>query len=582
MDPGATAGPRNPADMLERFRAAKAADDVARMAAIALAMPTSQRFGVHPGLMPGLIHEAYLVQPAGLLRTRLACALARAWAYGGDANRAARFADQARREAEEHGDPAAIADALDAQLLTRWGPDDVQTRRTLALRLAEVAAHLVDPEAQLSTQLWLLVDAWESLDLTGVRRHLRALDVLAEESGSPRVAFFAAARRAMYLLVAGRLEEAQRLINQLESLGRQADEPDTTAVVYSLKADLALQQTDRGWLQEAAGVFEEYGESEGIRSVLTEAGVLYAAAGDLAQAQRIGGVLLGDLTEIPADVDWLLTVSKSVSLAASVGDAVACEQGARLLEPYAGRVVLNAGVAFHGVVDDYLFQAHGAVGSGQAQLWRERAAVAYRRLGAPWWLERLGTSRGPGVVVELHPQASGSWLVGRRGAAVAVPGLRGFEHLRTILAQPGVHIPAAYLAAAAAGHPGTTVVQHDTGDLLDGEAKAAYRHRLHDLESALIEADARGDASRSAALSAEREAILAELRRAAGIGGRTRRSGSSEERARVAVRKSISAAIERIAGIDPGVARMLTQTVHTGFTCWYDPDPDRPVHWVLD
>jgi hypothetical protein len=42
--------------------------------------------------------------------------------------------------------------------------------------------------------LWRLATAWDSLDIGAVHRQLRALDILAEESGSACIEFFATER----------------------------------------------------------------------------------------------------------------------------------------------------------------------------------------------------------------------------------------------------------------------------------------------------------------------------------------------------------------------------------------------------
>ena len=34
--------------------------------------------------------------------------------------------------------------------------------------------------------------------------------------------------------------------------------------------------------------------------------------------------------------------------------------------------------------------------------------------------------------------------------------------------------------------------------------------------------------------------------------------------------------------VDPALARLLRNTVTTGGVCRYDPDPDRPVRWLLE
>ena len=64
--------------------------------------------------------------------------------------------------------------------------------------------------------------------------------------------------------------------------------------------------------------------------------------------------------------------------------------------------------------------------------------------------------------------------------------------------------------------------------------------------------------------------------------GRARTTGSSQERARVAVKKAISAATNRIATVDQPLARHLQTGIHTGLNCSYEPDPANGLDWVLD
>jgi hypothetical protein len=80
----------------------------------------------------------------------------------------------------------------------------------------------------------------------------------------------------------------------------------------------------------------------------------------------------------------------------------------------------------------------------------------------------------------------------------------------------------------------------------------------------------------------ERDALVEHLAAAAGLHGRPRLVGATAERARVAVRKAIAAAIDRIEQHDPVVGRFLRDTVRTGALCRYEPDPGRPVRWRLD
>ena len=124
---------------------------------------------------------------------------------------------------------------------------------------------------------------------------------------------------------------------------------------------------------------------------------------------RVAG---GGLGMIVRDVDFLLTLTGLVEVAVAVGAADVVTEAAELLEPYAGRGVLNAGaVTFHGVVDDYLHQAHRALGHASAAAWGHAADASYRRIGATWWQQRVhqGASRSEPMVaatlVHLHPGA---------------------------------------------------------------------------------------------------------------------------------------------------------------------------------
>ncbi|HEV7213013.1 MAG TPA: hypothetical protein VGN47_14985 [Blastococcus sp.] len=119
-------------------------------------------------------------------------------------------------------------------------------------------------------------------------------------------------------------------------------------------------------------------------------------------------------------------------------------------------------------------------------------------------------------------------------------------------------------------------------EALDAQALAAYRHRLAELDAELDESREWADPVRAERLEQERVALIGELARATGLAGRPRRQGDARERARVAVRKAIAAAIGRLADVDPALARLLRDTVTTGGICRYEPDPGRPVRWILD
>lgn len=573
------------------FEAARAAGDVEAMAAAALAIAADRLFGA-PLAAPGYLHEAYR-SASGATAVRLAAELARCWAYAGEPERAAPFAAEALAAAEQLGDPALEAAALDADLLVHWGPDDLAVRVRSTSRLEGLAGRLTEVETRLSAALWRLTTALETLDVVTVRRQLRLLDALAAESGSARVRMFAASRRGMYALVSGDLATAAALVSEVRTCGEAAGEPDTEALQHVLTAGIVMQTGDRDALRAEAAAYEGFGATHGIRSVLAEAALLRLSAGERDRAAALlDQVVAGGLDRVTRDVDWLLVVAIATQVAAGVGDREVAAQGVALLEPYAGRGVVNAGgVAFVGVVDDFLGMAAGALGRDpDRDRWLAGARAGYRRLGARWWLDRLdppteaaGLRPDPAPRMVLAPAGDDVWQVGPEGRTTAVRAMKGFRYLHLLLARPQVELSALELSAAVNGTAaGPVVAQADLGPALDRRALAEYRRRIADLDEELEQAREWADPGRVERLGAERALLLDEIAAATGLGGRARPVGADAERARVAVQKALTAALQRIAEVEPGLGRLLRDTVRTGATCCYEPDPDRPASWLLD
>ncbi|HEX7275937.1 MAG TPA: hypothetical protein VF244_01050, partial [Acidimicrobiales bacterium] len=122
------------------------------------------------------------------------------------------------------------------------------------------------------------------------------------------------------------------------------------------------------------------------------------------------------------------------------------------------------------------------------------------------------------------------------------------------------------LAGPGGGHdPG------DAGAMLDASAKAAYRRRLEQLRQDLDDAEALMDEDGAARIQHEIDALVAELARAVGLGGRDRKAASAAERARLNVTRALRSAIRNIADVIPDLGRHLDAAVRTGTFCSYDP-----------
>ncbi|MGH9023682.1 MAG: hypothetical protein ACRDV9_11400 [Acidimicrobiia bacterium] len=108
---------------------------------------------------------------------------------------------------------------------------------------------------------------------------------------------------------------------------------------------------------------------------------------------------------------------------------------------------------------------------------------------------------------------------------------------------------------------------------------ARARRRLADLDEEAAEAADHNDGERVARLESERQALLDEMRRVTGIGGRPRQfANHPAERARKAIAARLRDAIQQLTADLPELAAHLEGAIVTGNCCRYRP----PDHMAWD
>jgi hypothetical protein len=135
------------------------------------------------------------------------------------------------------------------------------------------------------------------------------------------------------------------------------------------------------------------------------------------------------------------------------------------------------------------------------------------------------------------------------------------------------------VAAAAGGAAVPADLRLGADEVLDDRARHEIRSRLLDLEEEIEEADRWHDQERAARAATERDALVAELAAAAGLGGRTRRLGDQSERARKTVTARIRDVLDRVERLHPALGAHLRASVTTGTFCSYSPPA--PTVWEL-
>jgi hypothetical protein len=354
---------------------------------------------------------------------------------------------------------------------------------------------------------------------------------------------------------------------------------------------------------------------------------MFARLGDAASARRCLEGLPADLGRFAGDP---LAVSLAADAVIAVGDRARAAGLLPLLEPYRGRC-LSWGVygmiwegpvtALEGALQAVLGEWAAAVAPLEQALAmaeavgaRPLAARTARELGWALWhrgeagdqdrarqhlqhaatladelgmvhlqaaVARTSAALGGARPVPPRPAAPAPeaapvalaregdvWLIGWAGRQTRLKHARGLEILEQLLREPGREF---HVLALGGGEAGEVIDLGDAGELLDEDARTAYRQRLRELEQELEEARAWADAGRRDRLQAEIEFLSDELGRAVGLGGRVRRSGAAVERARSNVQKRIRGVIRKLDETWPELARHLDSHVRTGTYVSYRP-----------
>jgi hypothetical protein len=467
-------------------------------------------------------------------------------------------APEARREglavaavelARASGDPAALAHALAAWCDVHAGPDHVSAREEAAGEIVGLARRVRDPAAELLGLRLRVVARLERGDLTGADADVEDFARVAGPLGDPRFDWVSALWRAMRAIHDGRVDDFIRWNDEVRELGGLAGSAGAAVLADGQRwlGCVALGRTAEAIeLWEAQRPDEEFGH---LGPMMRSSMALAAAiSGDLGSAER---VLDGfDLDELPRDSEWLSSLSQLADAIVRSGSARLAGPVRAALEPYAELWVID------GI---------GSVIRGPVRQWVDALAS---------FVDERDASEAAAEPNRFAAEGE-TWAIAFGGVEVHVRDSKGLRDLATLIARPGQEVAARDLVAAG----GPTVVQRDTGPLLDDTARAAYRKRIEDLRRELDAADDAGDASRSEAVQAELDLISDELRRATGLGGRSRRTASSDQRARTAVTGRIRDAIKRIDTVHPRLAEHLRASIRTGTACAYEPP--EPVDWQL-
>ncbi len=543
--------------------------------------------------------EAALAVVTGVSLTKqaqLTAALARELQHSvaKDRHRAGPLSEEALALGRQSGHDETIAACLLARHDALWGPGTGTERAELGRQIAVVGAALGDVDRQAEGLILQANGLLESGDARFRSVLAQWFDVLTARN-EPRDRYLIQTRRAALALLDGDLDRAEALMSEAGRTGEQIHEPDTGNVLISQRVALSSARHDpdelrtlasdavRWWTGApvlahavAAGALARAGDLEGAED---EVAKVKASGGWQSEGSYLRSVLVGHLAEASVALGnrelcvHLLTDIEAITNACGVNGAVVA---------FAGPFAHTAGI---------LASALGDQETARTML--HQSIETSRRLGAAVWVrqgetalravEERSAASTPGGADDSEPETAslirqGSvWTISWHHATGTLPHLKGLADIATLISRRDQEVSALELA----GGPAVSGVATDA--MADRQSLDSYRRRLDDLNAEIDVADRNADLGRTGLLDAERQQLLAELRRVTGLGGRIRSNPNDPaERARKAVSGRIRDAIGRLAEIAPGLAAHLDRSIRTGLRCSYSPSShDAQMQWEI-
>jgi tetratricopeptide (TPR) repeat protein len=589
-----------------------------------------------------LLEEALTVLPKtdSALRAWVTARLAVALSFVGSEERRVELAREAVAMARRVGDKAALAYALSTYCDTIATPEHLEERLAATEEMVRMAEEAGDRELELLARRFRVESSFQSGEIAALDAEIEAYARLAEVLRQPLSQWYVPLWRGARALMEGRFEESERLARQALEMGKRAHSQNAQMMAdYTLLTEAFRQE---GRFEDMEVQWQRFVEaSPGMASVADWIAFALATVGQGNQAKARADLerlaATGMLTGLGGGGMWIVMVAFMAEVAAGVRSVPAAKVLYEALSPFGSQfIVCGVGGATYGSVwrqlalladvlgrfDDAAghferaLEAHRAAGAlpylahtqrefagmllsrGRPED-RERAArlldeaiETYRRLGMGRWLDQAKALAGPPGTGNEFRRDGDVWTVAFSGHAARLRDSKGLRDIAHLLSRPGVEVHCSELIAATEGagrvsgasareiaEAGLSMAVSGSDEILDEQARSAYRTRLVELQEDVDEAESLHDPERAARARAEMDLLAGELAAAYGLGGRPRKLGDPTERARKAVTERIRATIGRVSGAHPALGRHLQNSIHTGTFCAYRPEA--PVDWKL-
>jgi len=500
--------------------------------------------------------------------------------------------------------------------------------------VASCTVCLCNPEFALLGRRVRIVANLERGEIDAVDADIEVYTRLAEHLRQPLYLTYVPIFRGMRALMLGDFATVERSVNEAISIRGRTSSENASVLIGSQRAGLAFERGDfaesRRALLEMVDSNPELLKAPSASAIPALMDGLFGEPGSATPALQTW-LDQGGLAVQPKDSEWIVTGvfftemalrHRLNSLASHIYEHLLPYEHEFVVDSIAARFM--GSVAYHlgrlsrqlGRYNDseqHLVNSIEAHERVRAPLWSARSRLELARLlaisgdtrvdlkgklanAAAATFARFGLrteANGARAFAEGAPADAGHhqplegnifrnegefWTVAFAGNVARVKDSKGLRDIAALLAVPGREIGAVDLVAREGGTIARAITAGaDTGEIVDEQARAAYRRRAEELRTEIEEAEENNDAGRADHARLELDTLTEHLSAAYGLGGRARRSGDPAERARKAVTERIRDAVAKLAKEHPALHRHLKASIKTGAFCSYLPE--RPVTW---
>jgi class 3 adenylate cyclase/tetratricopeptide (TPR) repeat protein len=387
------------------------------------------------------------------VRARLLATLALELVFTPDRARRVRLSDESLHIARAVADAATLAHVQMARAYSINAPDTLAERLAGTAELLTLAAVLGDPLVEFMAHFLRARVTFEAGEVENGTCHFERARALAAELGQPILRWMVGWATVGRLLLAGRVDDADRVTHETFELGRSSGQPDAYPMFLVPRWVIRFEQGRLGELEpELAEVCPRFPAVPGLALMLA---ATHCQLRRDAEARRGLEQFSTISFELPRDPTWLGFLAVAAEVARHVDDRAAAGVLYDLLRPYPGAFGVLAGVSL-GCTDHYLGVLSAMTGRHvEAEEHFRGAAALHEKVRAPCCLARTRLEWA-GMLVSRGEPGDAERARERLGQALATArdlGLRSVEQRAAALARSAA-LNGAGLSPVLASAPG--------------------------------------------------------------------------------------------------------------------------------